>query len=55
MRKIVMKKTLLALTLTLFTAAAAQAHSLWINAFESHAHTPPHIIDLYGGGARRNG
>ena len=45
-----MKKTLLALTLTLFTAAAAQAHSLWINAFESHAHTPPHVMVSLGWG-----
>lgn len=45
-----MKKTLLALALTLFTAPSAQAHSLWINAFESHAHTPPHVMVSLGWG-----
>lgn len=44
-----MKKTLFIL-LTFFTAATAQAHSVWINAFESHAHKPPHVMVSLGWG-----
>lgn len=34
----------------LMTAVSAQAHSLWINVFESHAHQPPHAMVSLGWG-----
>lgn len=46
-----MKKTIIFCLLTvLLTAASAQAHSLWINVFESHAHQPPHALVSLGWG-----
>ncbi len=34
----------------LSTASMAQAHSVWINSFESHAHQPPHTMVSLGWG-----
>lgn len=45
-----MKKTLLALVGSLTLAASAQAHSVWINAFPSHAHQPGHVMLSLGWG-----
>lgn len=40
----------LALIPALAAPATARAHSLWINAFESHAHQPPHTMVSLGWG-----
>ena len=46
-----MKKSIIFCLLTvLLTAASAQAHSLWINVFESHAHQPHHALVSLGWG-----
>lgn len=46
-----MKKTIgLLLTALLATASLAQAHSLWINAFQSHGHQPPYAMVSLGWG-----
>jgi uncharacterized GH25 family protein len=41
---------LLALAASVAMPASASAHSLWINAHESHAHQPPHAIVSLGWG-----
>jgi len=45
-----MKKIFLGIILAMGMAASAQAHSLWINVFESHAHQPPHALVSLGWG-----
>jgi uncharacterized GH25 family protein len=45
-----MKKVLCGLFLAIGMATSAQAHSLWINVFESHAHQPPHALVSLGWG-----
>jgi uncharacterized GH25 family protein len=46
-----MKKNAILLFITLLlTASMAHAHSVWINAFESHAHQPPHAMVSLGWG-----
>ncbi len=45
-----MKKTLLALCLTALLATSAQAHSIWVNVFESHAHGAHHAMVSLGWG-----
>ncbi len=44
------KNTILSFIALLLTASAAHAHSVWINAFESHAHQPPHTMVSLGWG-----
>lgn len=47
----VMKCKNLLLTIVFFAiTSTAQAHTVWINAFESHAHQPPHAIITLGWG-----
>ncbi|MFV9644698.1 MAG: DUF4198 domain-containing protein, partial [Desulfobacterales bacterium] len=46
-----MKKIGVFLIVALFSMVSlAQAHSVWINSFESHAHTPPHTMVSLGWG-----
>lgn len=45
-----MKKTLLFLTLATLLATSAKAHSIWVNAFESHAHGAHHAMVSLGWG-----
>jgi len=46
-----MKKISSFLIMTLFSMVSlAQAHSVWINSFESHADTPPHTMVSLGWG-----
>ncbi len=45
-----MKKTSLLLLALLCLTTVAQAHSVWINSFESHAHQPPHTMISLGWG-----
>jgi len=45
-----MKKMFALLLLAIGLAGSAQAHSLWINVFESHAHQPPHALVSLGWG-----
>ncbi len=40
----------LAITICMLSAATGHAHSLWINAFTSEAHTPPHAMVTLGWG-----
>lgn len=44
------KKIFLFVVTTVFLAASAQAHSVWINCFESHAHKPFHAMVSMGWG-----
>lgn len=44
------KRTVLTILALLFLAPFAQAHSIWINAFESHAHNAPHAMVCLGWG-----
>ncbi len=44
------KQILIAITFFLLNVATVQAHSLWINAFTSDAHTPPHAMVTLGWG-----
>lgn len=44
-----MKKIVLSLLLSLL-ASVAHGHSVWINCFESHVHSPPHAIISLGWG-----
>ena len=45
-----MKKILLALCFTALLATSAQAHSIWVNVFESHAHGAHHAMVSLGWG-----
>lgn len=45
-----MKKTLLFLALATLLATSAKAHSIWVNAFESHAHGAHHAMVSLGWG-----
>lgn len=45
-----MKKIFCFLLLAVGIASSAQAHSLWVNVFESHAHQPPHAMVSLGWG-----
>lgn len=45
-----LKKSLLTIATTLLLAPMAHAHSIWINAFESKAHQPPHAMVSLGWG-----
>jgi uncharacterized GH25 family protein len=44
------KNGIMLLLALLFSASMAQAHSVWINAFESHVHHPPHTMVSLGWG-----
>jgi uncharacterized GH25 family protein len=44
------KRIVLTILVLLFLAPFAQAHSVWINAFESHAHNSPHAMVSLGWG-----
>lgn len=46
-----MKKISVFFIVALFSMVSlAQAHSVWINSFESHAHKPPHTMVSLGWG-----
>ncbi len=45
-----MKKLALLFTISTVWATVAQAHSVWINCFESHEHKPPHAMVSLGWG-----
>ncbi len=45
-----MKKIFLSFIILIFIAVTAEAHSIWINCFESHAHKPPHAMVSLGWG-----